>query len=213
MGAGAPQGLSRGVRIWIVVAAVLGVCAIVFQLLLRTDTHSFRAQSEAMEPTIEDEERFTANEEAYGDDGGPERGDLVVLYPPQGAVEDPDCARTVPSGQMCDAPRGGPADVTFVKRVVALPGERVSVRDGLARIDGRALDEPYANLRSCANNQTCDFPRPITVRDGHYLVLGDNRGRSVDSRFWGPVPRDQIFGRVDECLPFGLRCKEDDRTG
>lgn len=48
---------------------------------------------------------------------------------------------------------------------------------------------------------------------GHCFVMGHNRGLSDDSRSWGPVAREQILGRVGDCLPLGLRCTEDDRTG
>jgi signal peptidase I len=210
VGAAAPEGLSRRGRAWIAVAAILGVAAILFEVFLRTDTQTFRARSGAMEPTIDEGDRFTVNKDAY-DDAAPQRRDVVVVYPPQGAVEEPECARTPPPAQMCDRPRGGAADVTFVKRIVALPGERVSIVDGRAVVDGRPLDEPYA--RRCDDAPACQYSRPMTVPDGHYLLLGDNRGASHDGRFWGPVPREQILGRVDDCLPLGLRCAEDDRTG
>jgi len=63
--------------------------------------------------------------------------------------------------------------------------------------NGRALYEPFAH--SCAD--FCDFPRPITVPSGSYYALGDNRGASFDSRFWGPVPRKAVLARVDDCAP------------
>lgn len=195
---------------WIAAAAFLGAAALVVVLFLRTDTQTFRAKSAAMEPAIEEGDRFTVNKEAYDDDA-PQRRDIVVVYPPQGAVEEPECAYAPPPAQMCGRPRGGPADVAFVKRIVALPGDRVAMVDGLVEVDGRRLEEPYA--RRCDDAPACQYSRPMTVPDGHYLVLGDNRGASADGRLWGPVPRDQILGRVDDCLPLGLRCTEDDRTG
>ena len=211
MGAGAPQGLSRRARLAILGAALLGAIVLVLVLFVRTDTQSFRAPSLSMDPTIEQEERFTLNEDAY-DGADPQRYDIVVIRPPVGALEGAKCGRMPRPGRVCDRPRGGPADVRFVERVVGLPGERLSIVDGKAVIDGRPLDEPYANLDACAGT-VCTFRRPVTIPAGHYFVMGDNRGASDDSRFWGPVPRDQFVGRVDDCAPLGLWCKEDDRTG
>jgi signal peptidase I len=202
--------VSRGARTWLVAAAVLGVAAIAFVLFVRTDAQSFRMKAGSMEPTFKLEERFTLNKDAY-DGNDPERHDLVVIRPPQGALEG-GCGREVSPRALCPQPTEDVADVTFLKRVVGLPGDELRVVDGKAVIDGRPLDEPYVNASFCAED-TCTFRGAITVPEGHYFVMGDNRGASDDSRFWGPVPRDQVVGRVDDCLPLGLRCTEDDRTG
>jgi signal peptidase I len=60
------------------------------------------------------------------------------------------------------------------------------------------MSEPY--IAPCAG-LGCDFPRPMTVPPGTYYMLGDNRGASDDSRFWGPVPGRAIVARVDRCIP------------
>ncbi|HRW88177.1 MAG TPA: signal peptidase I, partial [Thermovirgaceae bacterium] len=70
----------------------------------------------------------------------------------------------------------------FVKRLVALPGETVEIIDGQVVIDGTPLEEPYVK-----NHDTLSFG-PVTVPEGHYLMLGDNRPNSQDGRFWGFVP-------------------------
>jgi signal peptidase I len=197
-------------RTWFIVSATVAVVLVGYVLFFK-DTQGFRAKSEAMAPTIDLNERFTVNKGAY-DDAGPQRRDIVVIRPPQGALEG-TCGEQVGSERLCPRPAGDPADVQFVKRVIALPGERVGVVDGKGVIDGRPLDEPYANVDSCAGGGSCTFRGSVVVPDDHFFVMGDNRGASDDSRFWGPVPRDQIVGRVDDCWPLGLRCEEADRTG
>lgn len=94
------------------------------------------------------------------------RGDLVVLRDPTGALA--------------------------LKRVVGLPGERVSVLDAVVHLDGTALEEPYADLDGVDGLYAAEIPVPA----GHVYVLGDNRGPSVDSLTYGPVAEDRLVGRV-----------------
>jgi signal peptidase I len=103
----------------------------------------------------------------------PRRGDLVVFETPAEAES------------RCGA--GG----TFVKRVIGLPGENISERDGVVYVDGKRLDEPYVepgrrDRRSGGWN----------VAPDHYFVMGDNRAGSCDSRVWGAVPRRNLIGTV-----------------
>jgi signal peptidase I len=84
--------------------------------------------------------------------------------------------------------------VSFIKRVVAVEGDRLSVRGGRVYIDGRPEREPYARLdEGCP---TCNHPEEITIPEDHYFMMGDNRGASADSRDWGPVPEEWIAGEV-----------------
>jgi signal peptidase I len=106
----------------------------------------------------------------------PRRGDIVVF-------EAPPLARV----------RCGTAG-KFVKRVIGLPGERWSERRGTIVIDGRPLREPY--VRSDRRDlQSLPGGR---IRPAHYLLLGDNRAGSCDSRVWGTVPRRSLVGKVVE---------------
>jgi signal peptidase I len=104
----------------------------------------------------------------------PKRGELVVFETPKAAAS--QCAG------------GG----TFVKRIIGLPGEVVSERDGVAYVDGRRLDEPYVE-RGERDTRTQAWPR---VPSGQYFVMGDNRIDSCDSREWGTVPRKNLKGPV-----------------
>jgi signal peptidase I len=93
------------------------------------------------------------------------------------------------AANRCGLGDGGSA---FVKRIVGLPGEVVSERDGVIHINGDRLLEPYVTP-SRRGHEKGDWPR---VAPGHYFVLGDNRIRSCDSRTWGTVPRGSLIGPV-----------------
>jgi signal peptidase I len=83
-----------------------------------------------------------------------------------------------------------PNPETYIKRIVGLPGERVEVRDGVVRIDGRPLAEPYVRFddrRSAA---------AVTVPPNAYYVLGDNRAESDDSRTWGVLHDTDVVGKA-----------------
>jgi signal peptidase I len=103
--------------------------------------------------------------------GEPQRGAVVVFRAPPLAEE------------RCGA--GG----TFIKRVIALGGESWAERNGYVYVDGRRLSEPYVRWRDTSTLPTRRVPR------GYYLLMGDNRARSCDSRVWGPVRRRAIVGR------------------
>jgi signal peptidase I len=77
---------------------------------------------------------------------------------------------------------------------VGLPGDRLKVLEGSVYINGKRQDEPFARLDpECP---TCNLPREITIPDGQYYMMGDNRGESADSREWGPVPKKWIIGKA-----------------
>lgn len=81
---------------------------------------------------------------------------------------------------------------TYVKRIVGLPGEIVSERNGIVFVDGKRLAEPYLDAAR-RDHQTRTWRK---VPRDHYFMLGDNRARSCDSRIWGPVPRERLIGPV-----------------
>jgi signal peptidase I len=180
--------------------AVLGaliVAAVVARVAFGPEVKMYRVPSEAMVPTIQIGDRVLGNYEAYGDDG-PQIGDIVIVHPPSSAAEDSVCGTEPPKGAMCARPKPGLANVFFIKRIVGLPGDRLTMAHGTITRNGRPLAEPYA--ASCGG-EACDYPKPITVPPGFYYTLGDNRGSSDDSRFWGPVPRKGVLARVDDCAP------------
>jgi len=79
---------------------------------------------------------------------------------------------------------------TYIKRVVALPGDRVRIDDGVVRVNGRRIDESYVHF-----HDTRSLP-PTVIPPGHLFVLGDDRPQSEDSRFFGPIPESTVIGRA-----------------
>ena len=166
---------------WVVTLAV----AVGVVLTVKVEVaNPYRIPSASMEPTLRCakpapgcdatfSDRVIANRLAYRF-RDPHRGDIVVFDAPEAAA------------QRCD--EGG----TFVKRIVGLPGEVVSERNGTVYVDGKRLREPYVDKR-LRDFRTQTWPR---VPKGSYFVMGDNRGSSCDSREWGPVPRKNLIGPV-----------------
>ena len=187
---GAPSRLRWWQRIFVGIVGVLGVLAVVSFALFALVLKPYRAPSESMVPTIQAGDRFVVNRLA-----GPDVGEVVVFNPPAAAVgQGAKCGAEVSETQLCPKPGETRAAVTFVKRVIAGPGDRLAIRGGRVILDGKPLAEPYA--RACRGAPGCEFEAEITVPDGHWYMVGDNRGASDDSRFWGPVPEDWITGQV-----------------
>ena len=100
--------------------------------------------------------------------------------------------------------------VVFIKRLIGLPGDTISLRDGSVYVDGVRLNEPYLPkldgrpvptepappLPGSTMTEPWSLNRPYTVPAGHYFMMGDNRTDSDDSRVWGPVPASDLIGRA-----------------
>jgi signal peptidase I len=154
----------------------------------------YRIPSESMVPTLQIGQRVLVNRIGMHF-SSPTVGDVVVFHPPEGAEQDNMCGGgQPPAGQVCDKPTSTRASVNFIKRVVAGPGDRLSIRDGHVILNGKPQKESFAE--PCGGGEGCDFPVTVTVPAGEYFMMGDNRGSSDDSRFWGPVPRKWIIGEA-----------------
>jgi signal peptidase I len=93
---------------------------------------------------------------------------------------------------MCAIPGEERSDVSFVKRVVAVGGDKISMEKGKIVRNGKP--ESTDGPRECSS-EACSFPGTVEIPRGTLFMLGDNRGASDDSRFWGPVPEDWVVGR------------------
>jgi signal peptidase I len=174
----------------LIVAVALGLALGIQAFLVKP----YRIPSESMVPTLQVGQRVLVNRigSRFGD---PEVGDIVVFHPPAGAEQGNECGGgPPPPNQVCAQPTKAEAKVNFIKRVVAGPGDRIAIRDGHVILNGKRQKESFAE--PCGGGEGCDLPREITVPADHYFMMGDNRGSSDDSRFWGPVPRKWIIGQA-----------------
>ena len=159
----------------------------------------YRIPSGSMLPTVRVNQRVLVDRLAM-DFSSPHLGDIIVFHPPKDYAE--GCANPKQgedqAGQdaasACDAPWRQKSSQTFIKRVVGLPGDHLSIRDGHVFRNGKRESDGY--IVQCAGDAACNFPQSITVPLGDYYMMGDNRPDSEDSRFWGPVPRSWIIGKA-----------------
>jgi signal peptidase I len=180
------------VELIVIVAVALGLALGIQAFLVKP----YRIPSESMEPTLDVGQRVLVNRigERFSD---PEVGDVVVFHPPKGAEEGNRCGNPNQgegSQQPCGQETQGKADTNFIKRVVAGPGDRIAIVRGHAVVNGERKDEDYIQECPAPEADDCNFPQAITVPEDHWYMMGDNRGASADSRFWGPVPHDYIIG-------------------
>jgi signal peptidase I len=178
------------IELVLIVAVALGLALGIQAFLVKP----YRIPSESMVPTLQIGQRVLVNRigARFGD---PEVGDVVVFHPPTGAEQGNQCGGgDPPDGQVCMKESPARADVNFIKRVVAGPGDRLSIRSGHVYLNGKRQKEGFAE--PCGGADGCDFPREVTIPPDHWFMMGDNRGSSDDSRFWGPVPRKWIIGEA-----------------
>ena len=154
----------------------------------------YKIPSESMEPTLDVGQRVLVNRFIYSFKD-PKIGDIVVFHPPTGADNGVECGVQPRPGEPCPEPTEGQSSQNFIKRIVAGPGDELSIKGGHPVVNGvEKTEESYIN--PCGSIPACNMPRTITIPPDHYFMMGDNRGASDDSRFWGPVPRDWIIGEA-----------------
>jgi signal peptidase I len=154
----------------------------------------YQIPSESMEPTLDVGQRILVNRFLYRF-SDPGIGDIVVFHPPAGADNGGmQCGVQKPPSQPCPEPTAGESKQNFVKRIVAGPGDTLSIQGGHPVVNGQMAQEDF--IRECGPGGDCDLPQEITIPKDHYFMMGDNRGQSTDSRYWGPVPKDWIIGKA-----------------
>lgn len=169
-GSSSRPGTGRRGRFLIETVIILAIAVLVAVLLRAFVLQTYYVPSPSMEPTIDPGDRILVKK-VYG---SVNRADIIVFARPPaehcGTTEVPD----------------------LVKRVIGLPGERISSRGNAVLINGQPISQPWL-----PKNDPLGKPiPPQTIPANDYYVLGDNRAESCDSRYWGPVPGSLIVGKV-----------------
>ena len=181
------------VELVLTVAVAIVLVVIVQAVLIKP----YKIPSSSMEPTLAIGQRVLV----FRPDDSPGIGDIVVFHPPTGADHYPPRCGNLSEGaesgslalpEPCDVPVTTESRQTFIKRVVGLPGDVLRITNGHVTRNGARERDAY--IRECGGLSTCTFRDPIKVPPGMYFMMGDNRGISDDSRFWGPVPQRWIIG-------------------
>ncbi len=146
-----------------VLAVVLIAVGVFF--LLRVTVQSFVVVGSSMEPSLEDGQRLLVNKVVYHL-REPQRGEIIVFHQPNGGRVD------------------------LIKRIIALPGDIVEIKEGAVYINDSAIDEPYIKAAPSYTMAEEEIP------EGEYFVLGDNRNNSNDSHSWGELPQQNIIGKA-----------------
>jgi signal peptidase I len=155
----------------------------------------YRIPSESMLPTLKIGDRVLVNRLSHRLGSHPRVGQVVVFTPPAGTEAIPAaCGVPDRDGRACPHPTAAKATSTFVKRVVAVGGDTISIRNGHVIRNGVRERDGYT--LPCGPADGCDFPRPIRIPAGDVFLMGDNRGNSDDSRFWGPIPASWVIGQA-----------------
>lgn len=151
--------------------------------------------SESMMPTIIPKDRVVVDRMTRFF-RTPQRGEIMVFYPPSTELKyNPWAIFTRYTGIGCK-------DIAYIKRIIGMPNDKIEIKpaeDGSYQvlINDTALDEPYIydkfDYLPCNEGMYCG---PFTLGDDEYFMMGDNRGNSRDSRYWGPITKERFIGRA-----------------
>lgn|SRR3989344_4767643 len=151
------------------VVMALAVFVVVYLFIFQPN----QVKGSSMVPTLEDSEYVLTDKLTYRWVRQPKPGDIVVFEAPENEKYD------------------------FIKRIIAIPGDVVTIKDGQVSVNNQPIVEKYLSpLTQTPAGAFLKNNQPYIVRDGGYIVMGDNRRFSSDSREWGPVPTDHLIGRA-----------------
>jgi signal peptidase I len=184
------------IELAVIIAVALGLALGIQAWIVKP----YKIPSGSMEPTLAVGQRVLVNRIGM-DFSDPHVGEIAVFHPPKNAEQEV-CGPTphvVKIGSAaCAQPEPEKASVNFIKRIVAGPGDEIYIREGhvyrKAAGSTRFVREKDSYIKACGASPECNFPVPIKIPAGHWFMMGDNRGESDDSRFWGPVPTGWIIG-------------------
>jgi signal peptidase I len=154
----------------------VAVLAIGLYIIINFAIQTVHVIGSSMLPTVTDNDYLIATKIDYRLHG-PQRGDVIIMRDPYDNSKD------------------------FIKRVIAVPGDRILIRGGQTFINGHLLQEPYINPEPWTENADWPLgdtgdPQGVLMKSDEYFVMGDNRNHSSDSRVFGQVHRDQIEARA-----------------
>jgi signal peptidase I len=165
--------MKKRTKIMIAVVIVFLACAVIGSLLLYklpevlfyVAGRPVRIEGEGMSPALNDGDRVMMTSRF----DPLARGEIIIFYYP------------------------GDTSKSYIKRIIGLPGEEIEIDNGKVLINGQIINEPYLNPNPVAGYQRVSSKTKIA--ENNYFVLGDNRNRSSDSRDWGTVPYELIYGK------------------
>jgi signal peptidase I len=195
--AGAKEGRKRSkstrssiIELALIIAVALGLALAIQAWVVKP----YRIPSGSMLPTLAIGQRVLVNR--IGTDfSEPHVGEIAVFHPPRDAEQEvcgPIPHQIKLGGPACSQPEPTHSNVNFIKRIVAGPGDVISIVEGHVIRNGKRENDSYT--KPCGSSPECNFPTPVKIPPGHWFMMGDNRGESDDSRFWGPVPTGWIIG-------------------
>lgn len=169
---------------------VLIVIALVLAVVVKTFLfQAFYIPSGSMRETLEVNDRVMVNKLSYRF-GEVKRGQIVVFEQDHGDEPDENLFQALVRN-LAESIGVATPEADLIKRVIGLPGDTIEIRDNQVFVNELAISEPYLQ----PNTRMGDYG-PTTVPEGHYFVMGDNRGSSQDSRVIGPVEEDRLIGRA-----------------
>lgn len=178
--------------LWLEFPLLIGAALLIAVLIKTFLFQAFWIPSSSMEDTLQIHDRVLVSKISYQFSEIAQL-DVIVFDDPRSGFEHPDesalerALRNLKESIGLATPQS-----EFIKRVIGLPGDRVEGREGSVHVNGVALVEPYLKNPGLSIR---DFG-PVDVPVGHVFVMGDNRRSSQDSRFFGPVPIEDIVGRA-----------------